>query len=81
MVLRGNGLPVKLSYWQQSTKKPEAVTRIRFPVYDARQDGDVFRWILEAAEDFRRIRRRERYLEFEKATAKSEIVDRPKVEN
>ncbi len=42
-------------------------TRIRFPTYDAKTDGNVFRWILEASEDFRKIRQRERYVELEKA--------------
>jgi len=52
---------------------------IRFPVYDASKDGNVFVWILEASEDYRNIRQRERYVELEKATAKSESVDRPKM--
>ena len=55
-------------------------TRIKFPVYDA-SEGNVFRWILEASEDFRKIRQRERYVELEKAAAESEGVDRSKVEN
>ena len=55
-------------------------TKIRFPVYDVKE-GNVFRWILEASEDFRKIRQRERYVELEKAAAKSESVDRAKVEN
>ena len=55
-------------------------TGIKFPVYDAKE-GNVFRWILEASEDFRKIRQRERYVELEKAAAKSESVDRSKVEN
>ena len=55
-------------------------TGIKFPVYDAK-DGNVFRWILEASDDFRRIRQRERYVELEKAAAKSEGVDRAKVED
>jgi hypothetical protein len=80
VVPRGNGAPVRLSYWQQGTKKPGAATKIRFPVYDAK-DGNVFNWIIEASEDFRNIRRRERYLEFEKATAKLKGLDSPKVED
>ncbi len=56
-------------------------TRIRFPTYDAKTDGNVFRWILEASEDFRKIRQRERYVELEKAAAKSEGVDRSKMAN
>ena len=55
-------------------------TKIRFPVYDAKE-GNVFRWILEASEDFRKIRQRQRDVELEKAAAKSESVDRAKVGN
>jgi hypothetical protein len=57
------------------------VTRIKFPVYDAKTDGNVFDWLISTAEDFRKIRQRERYVELEKAATKSEGVDRPKVEN
>ena len=56
-------------------------TRIKFPVYDAKNDGNVFDWLISTAEDFRKIRQRERYVELEKAAAKSESVDRSKVEN
>ena len=56
-------------------------TGIRFPVYDAKVDGNVFDWLIKTAEDFRNIRRRERYVELEKAAAKSKSVDRSKVEN
>jgi len=42
--------------------------RLRFPVYDKQKDGNVFEWIVEASEDFRKIRQRERYIELEKAT-------------
>jgi hypothetical protein len=49
-------------------------------VYD-RIEGNVFNWIIQASEDFRKIRRRERYVEFEKATAKPKVVDSAKVEN
>jgi len=41
----------------------------------------VFDWLISTAEDFRKIRQRERYLEFKKATTKPEGVDKPKVEN
>ena len=54
-------------------------TGIRFPVYDAKKDGNVFVWILEASEDYRNIRQRERYVQLEKAAEKSESVDRPKM--
>jgi len=56
-------------------------TRIRFPVYDSKQDGNVFEWLISTAEDFRKIRQRERDVELEKAAAKSEGVDSTKVEN
>jgi hypothetical protein len=56
-------------------------TRIRFPVYDSNQDGNVFEWLISTAEDFRKIRQRERNVELEKAAAKSEGVDSTKVEN
>ena len=80
VVHRGNGAPEKLSYWQQGTKKLEGATKIKFPVYD-RSEGNVFDWIIQASEDFRQIRKRERYIEFEKATAKLKGLDRSKVEN
>jgi hypothetical protein len=56
-------------------------TRIRFPVYDSNQDGNVFEWLISTAEDFRKIRQRERNVELEKAAAKSEGMDSTKVEN
>jgi hypothetical protein len=56
-------------------------TGIRFPVYDAVKDGNVFDWLISTAEDFRKIRQRERYVELEKAAAKSESMDSTKVEN
>ena len=56
-------------------------TGIRFPIYDHASDGNVFDWILQASEDFRRIRQRKKYVELEKATAKSESVDKARVEN
>jgi len=57
------------------------VTRIRFPVYDSSQDGNVFEWLISTAEDFRKIRQRERDVELEKAATKSEGMDATKVEN
>ena len=57
------------------------VTGIRFPVYDHATDGNVFDWILQASEDFRQIRQRKRYVELEKASAKSEGKDKSRVEN
>jgi hypothetical protein len=56
-------------------------TGIKFPVYDAKTDGNVFDWLISAAEDFRKIRQRERDVELEKAATKSEGVDGSKVEN
>ena len=56
-------------------------TGIRFPVYDSAIDGNVFDWLISTAEDFRKIRQRERYVELEKAAAKSESMDATKVEN
>jgi hypothetical protein len=56
-------------------------TRIKFPVYDSNQDGNVFEWLISTAEDFRKIRQRERNVELEKAAAKSEGMDSTKVEN
>jgi hypothetical protein len=55
--------------------------RIKFPVYDAATDGNVFDWLISTAQDFRKIRQRERDVELEKASAKSESVDSTKVEN
>jgi len=57
------------------------VTGIRFPRYDAAQDGNVFDWIVASSEDLRKIRQRERYVELEKAATKSKGLDRSKVEN
>jgi hypothetical protein len=54
---------------------------IKFPAYDRATDGNVFEWILQASEDFRQIRQRKRYVELEKAAAKSEGVDKARVEN
>lgn len=54
---------------------------IKFPVYDPETDGNVFDWILQASEDFRQIKQRKRYVELEKAAAKSEGVDKARVEN
>jgi hypothetical protein len=50
-------------------------------VYDAQTDGNVFDWLITTAEDFRKIRQRERDVELEKAAAKSESMDTTKVEN
>ena len=55
---------------------------MRPPRYNRSVDGpDVFQWILEAAETYRDIKRRERENVFKEAAEKSEIVDRSKVEN
>lgn len=54
---------------------------LKIPIYDAKVDGNVFDWILEAAEDFRKIRQREHYVQYEKALLKPENLSRAKVEN
>ena len=41
---------------------------LRIPIYDATLDGNVFRWLISAAEDYRKIRRRERFVALEKLT-------------
>ena len=80
VALRGSGALVKPKCWLRSIKRLAVDTGIKFPVYDVKE-GNVFDWILVASEDFRKIRQRERYVELEKATAKSKSVDRSKVEN
>jgi hypothetical protein len=49
--------------------------RLRIPTYDRTKDGDVFRWIVEAAADLRKIRQREMYLEMQKIKAQQENKD------
>jgi len=39
---------------------------LKFPVYNQKTDGNVFHWILEASQDFRQSRARERYVELER---------------
>lgn len=56
-------------------------TGIKFPVYDRQRDGDVFLWILQASQDLRKIRQRQRDVELEKAAEKSKGMDRAKVGN
>jgi hypothetical protein len=75
VVLRGSGPPVKLSYWHSSTKKPEADTRIKFPVYDRATDGNVFNWLIATSDDFRKIKQRERWNEFKKIAEKPKVLD------
>ena len=41
---------------------------LRIPIYDAAKDGNVFIWLISAAEDYRNIRKRERYVALEKLT-------------
>ena len=55
--------------------------QIRFPVYDCDEDGNVFKWILQASEDFRKIRQRKRDVELEKAAEKSESLDKARMGN
>jgi hypothetical protein len=54
---------------------------IKFPVHDYHQDGNTFNWILQASEDFRQIRQRQRYVELEKAAEKSKSLDKARMEN
>jgi hypothetical protein len=57
------------------------VTKTSFPIYDSKKDGNVFDWLISTAQDFRKIRQRERNAELEKASTKSEGMDSTKVEN
>ena len=41
---------------------------LKIPIYDVTKDGNVFHWIIEAAQDYRQIRQRERYVALEKLT-------------
>jgi hypothetical protein len=50
-------------------------------VYNRQRDGNVFDWLISTAEDFRKIRQRERWNEFKKASEKPKSVDKPKVED
>ena len=56
-------------------------TKIKFPVYDAKTDGNVFNWLISTAEDMRKIRQRERYVKLKEAAEKSQGMDRPEVED
>jgi hypothetical protein len=42
------------------------VGKADFPVHSHKDHGNVFNWIIKAAEDFRKIRRQERFDELEK---------------
>lgn len=53
---------------------------IRAPVYDPRRDGNVFSWVLKAAEVYRERKRTERNAAKE-AAAELERLDSTKVEN
>lgn len=53
---------------------------IRAPVYDPKKDGNVFSWVLRAAEVYRERKRTERNAAKE-AAAELERMDSPKVEN
>ena len=37
-----------------------SVKGLRIPTYDAKNDGNVFLWLIKAAQDYRMIRQRER---------------------
>ena len=53
---------------------------IRAPVYDPKKDGNVFSWVLKAAEVYRKRKRTERDAAKE-AAAELERLDSAKVEN
>jgi len=53
---------------------------IRAPVYDPKKDGNVFSWVLRAAEVYRERKRTERNAAKE-AAAELERLDSTKVEN
>jgi hypothetical protein len=53
---------------------------IRRPVYDPKTDGNVFSWVLRAAQMVRELRRIEANAAKE-AAAELKRLDRPKVEN
>lgn len=53
---------------------------IRAPVYDPKRDGNVFSWVLRAAEVYRERKRTERNAAKE-AAAELERLDSTKVEN
>ncbi len=53
---------------------------IRAPVYDPKKDGNVFSWVLKAAQVFRE-RRRIEVNATKEAAAELERMDQPKVEN
>jgi hypothetical protein len=53
---------------------------IRAPVYDPKRDGNVFSWVLRAAEVYRMRKRTERDAAKE-AAAELERLDSTKVEN
>jgi hypothetical protein len=53
---------------------------IRKPVYDPKQDGNVFEWILGASNTYREMRRIETNAAKE-AAAVLERLDQPEVEN
>ena len=69
----------KLSYWQPSTKRLEADTKIRRPVYNQKTDGNVFKWLIATSEDFRKIKQRERWNELKKISEKPKVLDGAKV--
>lgn len=50
---------------------------LRIPIYDAIKDGNVFDWLIDAAQDYREIRQRQRYVELEKL----QFLEREKVKN
>lgn len=43
---------------------------LKIPIYDATKDGNVFHWLIAAAQDYRKIRQRERYVQMVKVEKK-----------
>jgi hypothetical protein len=54
---------------------------IRWKVYIPGIDGNVFSWILKAAQERRELKAREKDDAIKKASTKSESLDRPKMDN
>ena len=57
------------------------VTKIKLPVYDRGNDGNVFSWIMNTAATVRAERQRIRQDELKKPAKKSTGLDKAKVEN
>ena len=57
------------------------VTVTNWPIYRREVDGNVFEWIIQASAVQRSLRQEERKRAIKEAAAKSESLDKPKVEN